>query len=376
MTSTAASPTAAVAGGCSTSAITTATVTGSHVLRINNYTESMACVVGSHITSSKFRAAGHSWSVRYHPGGQNEETRDYISFFLVHRSRSCVKARFRFSLFDPAGNPEGNLVQVHSVRSAHPVTFLGSNCIWGFPRFIKREDLQKSNYLRDNTFCVVCDITVINGFDKEGTTMFVDTVAPPSDLHLDLGRMLASGNGADVRLKVRDKVFLAHRNVLAARSPVFMAELFGPLKEADFVEVHDMEPVAFKAMLDFIYTDNVLEVRTGEEIVMAQHLLVAADRYDLKRLKLICEQKLCSRITKKTAATTLVLAEQHGCSGLKKACFAFLLSLGSLNAAMDAEGYDHMKSSCPSLHDELVAKFDASSPKRNKIRSFLCFSVK
>jgi len=46
---------------------------------------------------------------------------------------------------------------------------------------------------------------------------------------------------------------------------------------------------------------------------MAQHLLVAADRYGLHRLKLICEARLCGGIDVGTAATTLALAEQHDC---------------------------------------------------------------
>ncbi|KAF8754896.1 hypothetical protein HU200_011369 [Digitaria exilis] len=191
---------------------------------------------------------------------------------------------------------------------------------------------------------------------------------PPSDLHQDLGWLLETGDGADVKFKVDDKLFFAHKGVVAARSSVFRAELFGPMKGVsvkDVVEIHDMEPEVFMAMLKFMYTDLVPIMRVGEEIAMAQHLLVAADMYDLKRLKLICENKLCSRLTKKTALTTLVLAEQHGCHGLKKACFAFLSSLGSLKAAMGCDGYDHLRSSCPSLHDELVSKLDGSKGNKN-----------
>lgn len=44
---------------------------------------------------------------------------------------------------------------------------------------------------------------------------------------------------------------------------------------------------------------------------MAQHLLVAADRHGLERLKLICEDKLCKYIDTRMSTTTLVLAEQH-----------------------------------------------------------------
>ncbi|KAB8112806.1 hypothetical protein EE612_051541, partial [Oryza sativa] len=50
----------------------------------------------------------------------------------------------------------------------------------------------------------------------------------------------------------------AHRCVLAARSPVFRAELFGPMKESAataVITVDDMEAEVFRALLAFIYTD-------------------------------------------------------------------------------------------------------------------------
>ncbi|CAO2144799.1 unnamed protein product [Urochloa humidicola] len=367
MASTASSP-AVAACGCSMSAITTATVTGSHVLRINGYSDFRAFGIGSFITSSMFEVAGRRWFLRYYPNGSDEETADCISFFLVHGSRTRVRAHFMFSLLDPDGG------EVYKQNTTCPIAFHDSRVVWGFRAFMKREDFEKSKYLQDNCFRIVCDITVVNGFYKEASIQFVDTV-PSSDLHQSLGWLLETGTGVDVKLKVRDKLFLAHKNVLAARSSVFFAELFGPLKKepTDLVEIHDMEPEVFKAMLDFIYTDTIPEVIMGEEIAMTQHLLVAADRYDLKRLKVICEYKLCCRVTRKTAAITLVLAEQHGCHGLRRACIAILSSLGSLKAVMDTDGYEHLRSSCPSLHDELVAKFDVC--KRKKIRSFWCFSV-
>jgi speckle-type POZ protein len=45
--------------------------------------------------------------------------------------------------------------------------------------------------------------------------------------------------------------------------------------------------------------------------VMWQHLLVAADRYDIQRLRLMCEEKLCGYIRISTVATILELAELH-----------------------------------------------------------------
>lgn len=54
--------------------------------------------------------------------------------------------------------------------------------------------------------------------------------------------------------------------------------------------------------------------------LMSQHLLAAADRYALDRLKLLCEAKLCEDVAINTVATTLALAEQHHCFQLKAVC--------------------------------------------------------
>ncbi|XP_025791693.1 PTI1-like tyrosine-protein kinase 1 [Panicum hallii] len=60
-----------------------------------------------------------------------------------------------------------------------------------------------------------------------------------------------------------------------------------------------MEADVFRALLHFVYTDTLRDchsVKQQKEAAMAQHLLVAADRYNLERLKLICEEKLCKHI--------------------------------------------------------------------------------
>ncbi|XP_066334176.1 BTB/POZ and MATH domain-containing protein 2-like [Miscanthus floridulus] len=108
-------------------------------------------------------------------------------------------------------------------------------------------------------------------------------------------------------------------------------------------------------MLHFIYTDSLPEIDAPDIAVMAQHLLVAADRYDLQRLKLICEDMLRSYVDVNLAAATLVLAEQHACQGLKAACFEFLKAPGNLKAVMARDGFQHLKRRCPSLLEELLA---------------------
>jgi speckle-type POZ protein len=82
-----------------------------------------------------------------------------------------------------------------------------------------------------------------------------------------------------------------------------------------------MMPRVFKAMLYFIYTDSFPKIDDDETIRM---LLAAAERYNLEKLKMICENILCNSINTTTVTTALAFAEEHGCLELKKACFISL----------------------------------------------------
>ncbi|XBI49658.1 hypothetical protein VPH35_113197 [Triticum aestivum] len=185
---------------------------------------------------------------------------------------------------------------------------------------------------------------------------------PPCDLHRHLGELLETEKGADVVFEVDGETVAAHRCLLAARSPVFRAELFGPMKEgnavaAGVVRVEDMDAEVFKALIRFAYTGSLPETRKKDEDVRCQHLLVAADRYGMERLKLICEEKLREYINLGTVATILALAEQHHCKWLKRACFDFLATPANLSAVMTTDGFQfqHLNMSFPSVIVELMA---------------------
>jgi speckle-type POZ protein len=188
-------------------------------------------------------------------------------------------------------------------------------------------------------------------------------MVPPPDSSQHFGALLLGGKGADVRFLVAGESVAAHRCVLAARSPVFDALLFGPMKEGtaadNCIRIDDMVPQVFQSLLHFVYTDSLPETEGGDKeasAMMAQHLLEAADRYAMERLKLICEDMLCRHIDVSTVATSLVLAEQHHCQGLKEACFEFLKSPKTLDKVMATDGFQHLAKSSPSVLFELMSK--------------------
>ncbi|KAM0890014.1 hypothetical protein ACQ4PT_027309 [Festuca glaucescens] len=168
----------------------------------------------------------------------------------------------------------------------------------------------------------------------------------PADVNEGLLRFIADEVPTDVAFEVGEETFRAHKSFLAAQSPVFAALFTGAMRENTVPSfwIDDMEPHVFKAMLDFIYTGNLLPPaydEEGDRIAMTQHLLVAADRYDLERLKYICAEKLRRHVDTSTVATTLEPAQRHGCQALKDTCFDFLdPPRGNLKAIVKSEGFE------------------------------------
>ncbi|CAO2146561.1 unnamed protein product [Urochloa humidicola] len=335
----------------------------SHVVTINGYSQTKGVIYGDFIAAAVFTTAGHRWYILYYPNGIYCSDSNWISLYLKVDPTTCgpdvVKASFRFSLLDVKGEPVPGYSNSSEDETGWRGFFTTMTEKRGFPHFIRRSTLEHSGCLVDDCFSVRCDITVLKVIRKDkGVPCERFVIVPPSKIDQDLGHLLCSGKGADIMFEVAGEIFAAHRNILAARSPVFMAELFCTMKEnaASCVRIDDMEARVFEALLHFVYTDSLPEIDQGETMVMGQHLLVAADRYSLERLKLICEDKLCKYIDTSSVGTILTLAEQHGCHGLKKACFQFLMSDNNLNAAIGTDGFGHLTNSCPSVLKELLAK--------------------
>ncbi|MBA0686180.1 hypothetical protein Goari_013795, partial [Gossypium aridum] len=116
----------------------------------------------------------------------------------------------------------------------------------GYKRFFKRTLLEQSDYLKDDCLSVHCSVGVVMSH-TEGPKIFSIAV-PPSNIGHHFGQLLESGKQTDVSFEVDGEFFPAHKLVLAARSPVFRAQLFGPMKDLNTkqIEVEDMEAPVFK----------------------------------------------------------------------------------------------------------------------------------
>ncbi|KAJ1405108.1 TRAF-like [Sesbania bispinosa] len=307
----------------------TDTVMGSHQLKITGYSLSKGIGIGKYIASDIFSVGGYDWAIYFYPDGKSlEDNASSVSLFIALASEGTdVRALFELTLLDQSGK-ERHKVHSHFERTLEsgPYTLKYRGSMWGYKRFFKRSTLETSDYLKDDCLTVTCKVGVVKSH-TEGPKIYSIPI-PPSNIGQQFGMLLESGKGSDVSFEVDGEIFAAHKLVLAARSPVFRAQLFGPMKDQNTqcIKVEDIEAPVFKALLHVIYWDSLPDMQelTGlnskwATTLMAQHLLAAADRYGLDRLRLICEASLCEDVAINTVATTLALAEQHHCFQLKAA---------------------------------------------------------
>ncbi|CAN6356178.1 unnamed protein product [Urochloa humidicola] len=129
-------------------------------------------------------------------------------------------------------------------------------------------------------------------------------------------------------------------------------------KNSGFVDIKEMEPLVFGAMLRLIYTDAVpkLDKMDGATDAVPAHKNVLAVRYGVDRLKVICGRRLAFAIDISNVAATLAMAEQHGCSQLKAKCMEFIAggSRENLDAVMQTEGFKDLMLNSPMLLAELL----------------------
>ncbi|WVZ92097.1 hypothetical protein U9M48_038187 [Paspalum notatum var. saurae] len=312
-----------------------------------DYSENKNLGVGKFLSSEVIAAGGHLWRVVCYPSGDtNELLGEYISIFLWLVSKTeNVRAIFEAFVLNRDGAPSST----HSRRCEH---VFQPESPWGWARFVKRSDVE-TLFVTNGLARFMCGVIVVLDNDPTPTPMPV----PPSDISIHLGRLLDRTIGADVTFIVKGEAFPAHRAVLAARSPVFEAQLLGSMADATMpsITVQDMEPSAFKVMLQFVYTDLLSEDdKLGDSLVeMMQHLIAAADHYALDRLKLLCSLKLIENVSADKVGSILICAETYNCAELKKKCLDFFAVENNFKKAAFTDGFVTLVQKYPLLSAEL-----------------------
>ncbi|XP_076425454.1 speckle-type POZ protein-like isoform X2 [Peromyscus maniculatus bairdii] len=264
----------------------------SYMWTINNFSfcrEEM----GEVLKSSTFSSGPNDkmkWCLRVNPKGLDDESKDYLSLYLLLVScpKSEVRAKFKFSLLNAKRE------ETKAMESQRAYRFVQGKD-WGFKKFIRRDFLldEANGLLPDDKLTLFCEVSVVqDSVNVSGHTNTNTLKVPECRLAEDL-----------------------------ARSPVFNAMFEHEMEECkkNRVEINDLDPEVFKEMMRFVYTGKAPNLDK-----MADNLLAAADKYALERLKVMCEEALCSSLSVENVADTLVLADLHSAEQLKAQAIDFI----------------------------------------------------
>jgi speckle-type POZ protein len=312
-----------------------------------NYEQTKHLAAGHAINSDAISVGGHMWRINFYPHGVQEtpeEGKDNPSIFLelLRKSRNTrVEATFTTSI----KNMDGEVFEVESSWSFPSERYFD---ILQLFHFGSHTDMV-NNYVKDGHIKFVCTIMVLQSNSIP---------VPLSNIGKHMGTLLDSMDGMDVSFVIDGETFHAHRFVLAARSPVFKAKLFGSMAEAtkmSSITLHEIAPATFKLMLQFMYTDALPgdEELGNTPIKTLWDLLAAADYYALDRLKLLCAQKLWDNASVDTVASTLACAEMYNCPELKDKCIEFFAEANNFKEAVLTDGFVKLMQQFPSIVSEL-----------------------
>lgn len=330
-----------------------ATALGSTLVEFKvDYQHSKHLNIGEAVHSETIYAGGHMWRMNCYPSGVRErDMGGHVSLFLeLLNKSSSVEAIFGAWL---KGNgrenytsPKKTLAYVFNEEEEE----LDEQ---GWHQFCSRFEVE-NYHVTEGYITFVCAIMVVGGNSIP---------VPPSDLGEHLERLLDSTDGTDVSFNVDGETFDAHRAVLAARSPVFNVELLGSMAEATMpaITLHDIAPAVFRIMLRFMYTDTLPgdDELGSSPFEMMQHLLAAADRYALDRLKLMCAQRLWDKVSVDTVAATLACAEMYSCSELKSKCIDFFAAEKNFKKAVLTDSFLQLGHKFPSIIADLRERVGA-----------------
>jgi len=279
---------------------------------------------GERVTSPDFHAVGDDkvkWYIQICPNGDKEEQKGCISAFLHSRigpaSRPPVNAKYTFTA---VSDKERKKVWSNTSENTFgPTTRVG----YGWKNIFKLADVLESNF-----FSLFCKLEypdpnpAIKIYVLPIPEIPLNNEEPTSSVIQDLEKLFINRSGTDVTFFIEGKEIKAHKAILLARSPVFAAMMESGMKESieNRIEIDDIVPDIFEALLRFIYTDRV-----DVDQLNVQDLLVAANKYMLSLLKLNCQKFLSERLTTKNCVEKLALADLHSCEHLKRSTLNFIL---------------------------------------------------
>eukprot|EP00443_Scrippsiella_acuminata_P018374 CAMPEP_0115326394 /NCGR_PEP_ID=MMETSP0270-20121206/83551_1 /TAXON_ID=71861 /ORGANISM="Scrippsiella trochoidea, Strain CCMP3099" /LENGTH=255 /DNA_ID=CAMNT_0002746701 /DNA_START=39 /DNA_END=802 /DNA_ORIENTATION=+ len=226
------------------------------------------------VNSADVECAGHRWRLRIYPAGREEEFAGHVSLYLYYCGREQgVNTSYTLRIVNQLPGKPDFVVSVARRKSfgfIHTGDVVNNR---GFPTFISQARLNdETRGLKvGNRVVIRAELTVTA---DEPVHSVRPAAAPPTQ-----------------RWEPAESLAREHKEILAMRSPVFQAMFAHGTREVGACEVVivDLPASAVRELLLFLYTDRCSE---GALASMGDLLLAAADKYQVERLRQLCEVEL------------------------------------------------------------------------------------
>uniref|UniRef100_A0A0K0EVZ5 Speckle-type POZ protein-like (inferred by orthology to a human protein) n=1 Tax=Strongyloides venezuelensis TaxID=75913 RepID=A0A0K0EVZ5_STRVS len=313
------------------------------------------------------------WCLWVYPNGDEEESKEYVSVYLVLLKPDKAKARCSFSIIR---DTEDNKIFCSNEATCEFDKNNEDNRR-GFPKFVRREILlnESNGLLRNGHLTIVCQAKITDLKTENHSNLeiidpkienrnypetLMNNSIPQSKLSLDYGNLYDSSSFYDCVIKVEDREIKVLKAILAARSPVFH-EIFTSTSDnslTNIIEIKDFNVEVVEKMLIYIYTDKVSDIQN-----MADQMFEIANKYELDKLKSISEQSMCNSLTTDNVLKRFALSDKYPTERLKECCEELILK--NMNHLKETKEWDKHIVVRPLLLQSLLFKLFSISSKEN-----------
>lgn len=314
------------------------------------------------------------WRLKLYPNGYNKDNKDYISAYLQSVDKVKVSSKFAVSILNDS---DAEIIKqcTQEKRIFRPLQD------WGWPKYVQKQmitDVTKC-LVKNDRLILCCCIFSTNLISNDGKNDSEDDDGQSeeeeeedeSDEDEDdviedhrskmLGyfeKLFESGDFSDVTVVVEKKRLQLHKAILASLSPIFQATFEQELKDPKIVkehvyEVNGIKYEIMKEMFRYIYTAKIHHLDD-----IAADLLMAADRYAVDKLKILCEKSLCAGLNADNALRLLELATKFHTTLLKVKVTELVVS--RLSEFVTKAEFKLLSSACK---DELLSSIAVKRPK-------------
>ena len=248
------------------------------------------------VTSSKFSCQEEPNSGEFDLVARFGSEANFLAVSLQRHAKSATLMSFQFSVIDEGG-------RLLRKRREERLTNITPGILWGF------KDMLALDQITGRKIVILCYIKYL---PQDSIPDVVDDRT--LQLQNDYIDMLESAAFADVTFLVQGEEMVAHKSVLASRSCYFKRMFEAGMQESasNRVEVTDVSPAIFRAVLRFLY-GRVMEEDKFEALA---ELIAAADKYGIEKLKRICESAICANLGVENIIDALLVADMHNCASL------------------------------------------------------------